>query len=467
MNRFLALGVFSVLVAPAVSLAANYEEKNERPDAPLAAAAAAAKDMPIGAGFKASLGGSAQHRYQSFDNLVNYFAGTADAASSSGHSHDLSLFARERVNLEIHHDCGLRFFLEAQDAREFSHGRPASPVATENFLDLYQGYLDFGFRPDIVDKPTLQFRVGRQELELGNGHFFSAQDWNNTGQNFDLARADWRPDGFELTTFAGWPLDAARRKFDVPSGETIAGANLKAVGIPFGHIVEGRLLYKWDERTTVAGERGTTGPERRWTLGSQARGHFLTTWDYTLDASYQTGSSGGSNIRAWNAYGEAGWTYRFKWRSLRVAAQYSQSSGDRNPADGTVQTFDPLFADQYLFHGKLLIAGDRNLEDFNPKAQARLWRGGLIQLDYHLFRLNQARDALYRAYEDTVRHDPTGRAGQDAGQEIDLQIFHNFNDNLSLGGGMFLFDPGSLFGESEGPRVHPARSFFIMLKTSF
>jgi hypothetical protein len=51
------------------------------------------------------------------------------------------------------------------------------------------------------------------------------------------------------------------------------------------------------------------------------------------------------------------------------------------------------------------------------------WITALLQ--YHIFHLDSTTDALYNAAGVPTRRDPTGRAGNDVGEEIDLLLnFH-------------------------------------------
>lgn len=66
------------------------------------------------------------------------------------------------------------------------------------------------------------------------------------------------------------------------------------------------------------------------------------------------------------------------------------------------------------------LVGRQNIEDLNfqltfsptDKIDFVIW--------YHIFQLQEARDALYDAPGRAIRIDPTGAAGRDVGQELDV-----------------------------------------------
>ena len=475
-----ALAVLALLAAIPLSARAqdpgngnawdDYASKEELPNTPLRDAARAVKDRPIGAGFTFSMGGSAQELFQKIDQQSSHGRPSfLDPAADL----NFSLLARERLNFEIKQGTLFRTFVEVQDAR-VAFGTGWGTVATsafhnETFLDLYQAYTEVGLRPDIVGEPSIVFRVGRQELVLGSRHLFSENDWINSGQSFDLARAIWRPDGFQVDAFAGWPAVLDRENLKLPTSHTnLAGVNLKALGVPLGQTLETLLVYKWDNYRDFTGEHGNRDGERLLTLSGRAAGRFMKHWDYELDVAGQTGERGEDKVLAWNYFAQLGYTFKMGLeRTLRLALQYSESSGDKNPHDGSSQTFDPLFGDRFLFHGKLLAFGDRNLDDLAARLKAKVWRGGTIELDYHWFKLNQAADAIYQADGQINRVDPTGRGGRDIGRGLDTQVTHTFHENLSVSGGVFLYEPGRIFKRTGSHGAGDASSLFFMVRTNF
>jgi hypothetical protein len=302
LRRIAKLAVMSTLVllsmqpsafALSDKSAGGYLEKTDAPDTPFSDAAAAVKNRPIGAGVTFSLGGSLQHRYQALDNRRDF--------TYSQNDEDFSLLARERLNLDVRHEgAGLRAFFELQDAREFFRDDLPGTNPNQNALDIYQAFVEYGTMIDVVDKPALLFRFGRQEFTLGKEKLFSDNDWLNTGQSYDMGRIIWRPDGFQIDAYAGWPVVQDHNNFDAPTENvTFAGLNLKALGIPRGHVVEGYANYKFNEKTDLVGERGIKGPERLLVLGGRADGRFLKRFDYDIETNMQFGERGEDNVRAW------------------------------------------------------------------------------------------------------------------------------------------------------------------------
>jgi alginate export protein len=74
------------------------------------------------------------------------------------------------------------------------------------------------------------------------------------------------------------------------------------------------------------------------------------------------------------------------------------------------------------------VVGRQNINDFSTQLSFYPTKWITFWAQYHVFRLDSARDALYNAGGVAIRRDPTGAAGSDVGDEIDLLAnFHLTN----------------------------------------
>jgi hypothetical protein len=142
-------------------------------------------------------------------------------------------------------------------------------------------------------------------------------------------------------------------------------------------------------------------------------------WD--AEGMLQYGGYSNQSIRA-NSYTASG-GYHFKdqpW-SPQFWVGYDHASGDPNPgATGTRETFNRLFPFGHYYLGWADLVGRQNINDFTVQGAVypEAWVTCVAQ--YHMFRLDQPRDALYGPAGNVIRQDKTGRAGTDVGNEIDL-----------------------------------------------
>lgn len=91
------------------------------------------------------------------------------------------------------------------------------------------------------------------------------------------------------------------------------------------------------------------------------------------------------------------------------------------------------------------IIGRQNIEDVNflftlqptDKVKLLAW--------YHIFHLDEDRDALYNVGGAPIYQDPTGAAGSDIGQELDLTISWSVTPRVNLLFGYSHFWTGDYF----------------------
>jgi hypothetical protein len=97
------------------------------------------------------------------------------------------------------------------------------------------------------------------------------------------------------------------------------------------------------------------------------------------------------------------------------------------------------------YFGWMDMVGRQNIHDLSTHLYLDAAPWLTVWLQYHHFWLDQRRDALYNAGGIAIRRDPTGQAGNNVGDEIDLILnFHltRYSDVLvsynKLYGGGFL-----------------------------
>jgi hypothetical protein len=87
-----------------------------------------------------------------------------------------------------------------------------------------------------------------------------------------------------------------------------------------------------------------------------------------------------------------------------------------------VTTFNQLFPFGHYYLGWADIAGRQNIRDANahlvmyPMAWITVW------LQYHHLWLDRRADALYNASGTAIRRDPTGAAGTNVGDDLDVVL---------------------------------------------
>jgi Alginate export len=282
-------------------------------------------------GWYVSLGGEARIRYEYFTE----FAFGAGPQDSNGY-----LLQRYLVHADFHLGKKLRVFTQLQSGIE--NGRNGGPRLTDDDrLEVHQAFVDLKFGSE---NSSVVLRVGRHEMDLGAGRLISSGEGLNVKRSFDGARLIWKTRNWitnaqvdKLTsvklglfndtpnpTLTYWGIGTTRSRLKQHGGESV--------------------FYIGLDRKEGIFDQGV-GREIRHTFGFRSFGQHANV-DYNIDAFLQIGSfrnRGTRNtIRAWAASSDLGDTVGHSKLKPRFGLRADTTSGDRNPTDRVLQTFNPL-----------------------------------------------------------------------------------------------------------------------------
>ena len=192
-------------------------------------------------------------------------------------------------------------------------GGAARVLEINTFVFLHQAWLEMR---EVFGAPELSFRVGRQEISLGNQFQFGAAEWFD-GLNFDALRLDWTDQDFRVTGLAiklqSIDLDGNQRNSFFNSHDD---DDLVALYGSYSGVVDHAFDLYWilmnghggaDDGGAgssigalgnfVGDPSGTGGTAYFHTIGARAGGLFRDVaagLDYNVETAWQTGSGKGS-----------------------------------------------------------------------------------------------------------------------------------------------------------------------------
>ena len=134
----------------------------------------------------------------------------------------------------------------------------------------------------------------------------------------------------------------------------------------------------------------------------------------------------------------------------RVGAEYDFASGDSNPFDNKLQTFDPLFPFGHFYQGFQDIFSWKNGHDYKATGSMDVVPGWRALLDFHHFRLHHSFDSWYDATGTRIARSVTGAGGKDIGNELDLTFRGTFRETVGLWLGYSHFFAGSFVKATTG-----------------
>lgn len=380
-----------------------------------------------------TLGGEIRERYEVFSNY-NWGKGPQ--------TDDGYLLQRYMVHADLHLGPNVRFFTQFKSGLEDGrNGGPRPPDKDE--FDLHQAFLDVTAHLDSEDALTL--RLGRQELSYGSQRLISPREGPNVRQSFDGARAivyrnEWRIDGF-LTR----PVETNPGIFDDHPDPAKLFWGVYAVHplpiVPGGNI---DFYYLGLIRKSATFNQGTAREERH-SIGTRFWG-AKEGWDYNSEFIYQFGSFGSGDISAWTAGSDTGYTFASVPLTPRIGLKADIASGDGNPQNPNLGTFNGLFPRGAYFSETDLI-GPANIIDLHPSLGLLLTKHVQFTADWDFFWRESTGDGIYGVAVNPVRSGQRSNASY-IGSQVQAKIDWQLNRHLVFAAAYAHFFAGEFLKET-------------------
>ena len=119
------------------------------------------------------------------------------------------------------------------------------------------------------------------------------------------------------------------------------------------------------------------------------------------------------------------------------------ATGDENLTDNRKGTFDQLYPTAHDKYGVTDLVGWQNMRHLRSGLDLGFTKSWSATARYNRYWLADRYDALYTGGGAVLARSPTGVAGTDVGQEIDVIAAGKFRPTLSFSGGIGYFMPGT------------------------
>lgn len=361
------------------------------------------------------LGGEFRWRYHNEDRLRgSVLAGLSDEF----------LLGRTRLYSDLKYNNWLRAYAEFLNATS-SHEDLPPRFIEENRSDWINLFGEARLWGDDTSG-SIRARLGRQELLYGAQRLVSPLDWANTRRTFDGAKLFYSSETWNLEGFWTRPVPFAQHvrndhNFDNPDqSQQFYGVYSTYKGLGRSTLDLYYLALQEYDRVKFIGAAAVPGDFAAHTIGTRWQGSHCD-WLWDLEGGSQFGDFNEVDISA--AFYTLGAGYRFSalpWTPT-LWTYYDWASGDNGPG-GDMSTFNQLFPLGHKYLGYADLVGRQNIESWNflftlsphPRATVLIW--------YYNFKLEESRDALYNSAGVPIRQDPTGAAGSDVGNELDVVL---------------------------------------------
>lgn len=333
--------------------------------------------IPVGGDAYLTLGGEARLRIDAID---------APRFGVAGEQADTYGLVRGLFSADLHLNDRVRFYGELGWHRDVD--KTDAPALTDrDGLDAQVAFVDV--TPD-ADR-LWRLRLGRQELMLSpTQRFVSVREGPNIRQSFDGLRVTRQTKGLRLDAFYVTPVTVARGAFNDPSNRAQHFYGVYAAGRLATRLNLDVYALELDRDGARFG--AVTGDERRRSLGARLAGQVGAA-DFEAEGMIQRGAFTGQKIRAWGGSVGGGYTLAAPWKP-RIGLRLDAGSGDKDPNDGRLQTFNPLFPKGAYFNESGLTSWS-NLVAIRPSLGLSPTKAISLEVSY----LDRARqtggDAVY------------------------------------------------------------------------
>ena len=359
-----------------------------------------------------------RHRFEARDNF-----------DFNSQNDDKLLFhlLRTRINIDYTPSDFFKFFIQLQDFRlfEFESQEKSKRAPFEDELDLRQGYV-------LFKKAPFSLKIGRQELSYGDERLIGGFNWSNIARSFDAVKGSFFNEKLNIDFFFARVVKIENKKFN-KWNEKDNFYGVYTISNHFG-FAEINVYYFYRE---ISGEN---------TLGlriKSKKGNF----NYMLESAYQFGGKEPYSISAYALALVLGYKFNIPF-SPYLEIEFDYGSGDDNPYDSTVKTFDNLYPTNHKFYGFMDRASLKNLRDVKFRFSFKPLEKLFIQTDVHFLSINEPLDALYAADQKPIRVSASSDISRDVGIEFDFISKFSLTKSLKFLLGFSHFYPGNYLKET-------------------
>jgi hypothetical protein len=299
--------------------------------------------------FYLSIGGEARIRYETYRN-VGFGSGVQD---KNGY-----FLGRFLLHADWQFGKNFRVFTQLQSGLQAGRNGGSRPT-DEDRLDVHQAFFDY--KSLLSQKRSLTIRAGRQEIEFGSGRLISASEGLNVRRSFDAVRLIYTQEKWTTNVLFAKLVATKKGFFDDISQSNLTYWGIGAIRLRPKSKGGISFYYQGLDRKSARFNQGTAR-EIRQTFGSRIWGIHKKI-DYNYEAIGQSGSFGNSSIAAWALASDTGLNFPKKFS--RIGLKSNITSGDKNPTDRKLQSFNPLFP-ATAYSGTIALIGPTNVMDLSP-----------------------------------------------------------------------------------------------------
>jgi hypothetical protein len=394
-----------------------------------------------------SLGGEVRERGEYF---------SAPQFGLRGDGADAYLLHRLLISGDLHLGENLRAFAQLGNHVVAGKDTPLSQTDRDRF-DAQQAFVDVRLPLTAEIDPTL--RAGRQEMAFGSQRLVSVRESPNIRRSFDGFRLGDTIGRARIDAFATRPVLLKEGLFDDEPNHAQAFWGVYGTAPASFSPGGGIDLYYLGFDNSNARFATASGGEHRHTIGARLFG-ASGGWDWDWEAAGQVGGFAGGDIEAWTVASNTGFTLRDLPWLPRLGLKANIASGDHDPNDRTLGTFNALFPKLGYFNEASLIV-PANFFDLYPSITVAPITSVTVVVGWDFAWRETTKDAVYTSPLVPVAG-TAGRGGKFIGNQLSLDVIWQADRHIQVYGSYVHFDSGGALEPSHGRDVD-----FAMLSVSY
>jgi hypothetical protein len=309
-------------------------------------------------------------------------------------------------------------------------------------LDLHQAFAEISYP---INQTNIKLTIGRLEFNYGSGRIVSLREGPNVRRSFDAVKGIIVHNHFKTELFFGKEVKSKFEVFDNNSqNQPIFWGFNSAFLIP--KISGNNEFYYYGYKRDNAKFQNISGNEIRHTFGLRRYGNLGKHFMYNSGILYQFGSIRNSTISAFSA--QTDWHYM--WNEFKhkpnIGLKMEYASGDSNPTDNRLNTFNPMFNNPAYF-GLLGKMTSMNLMGIHPSFQINLSKKIKAKSEANFYWRANKNDGLYAPSLVNTRLG-NGNLNKFIGTQFGESLDWEINQNLTLSNEFAYFLTGKFFSQS-------------------
>lgn len=323
-----------------------------------------------------SLGGHARTQFTAFDNNRYSLLGGGDGTK---------WLNRLLVHADLHVNDSVRAFAEIGTHQASVTDDIRQGPFDENDVDLHQAFVD-------LKHDNFTLRAGRQEFAVGSARLVSVRDGPNVRRSFYGAKLTANYSGVQASGFYFEEVEVESGSFDDRRNGDEELWGVYTTWRDVGGLTDLDVYYLGTDRAVEQYVQGV-GRDERHSVGFRVFGDHER-WFWNHEALYQFGDFEDADISAWTLATITGYSFKEARYKPRIYLRAAIASGDDDPDDDDLETFNPLFPNLFYFE-EAAILSPQNFMNLQPGISVSMSPRVTLALDWNFFWKHREEDAVY------------------------------------------------------------------------